>query len=130
MECPVCAEDPTSHSFKRIETLPDGTVIMYTKPAEASKYWDKDGILFHYDAVLSKIDGPWEWVFDAEDFSWEHIMEVDVAIGLAKLISCKYSHTLKKIMVVNPSYIVQIMLTIVTPFLNKKLRRLISVPMV
>jgi hypothetical protein len=124
MECPVCAEDPTSHSFKQIETLPDGTVIMYTKPAEASKYWDRDGILFHYDQKLSTV-GDWVWVFDAEGFSFEHMLEVDVAISLAKLISSKYSQTLKKIMVVNPSFMVQIMLTIVTPFLNKHIRSLI-----
>jgi hypothetical protein len=57
MECPVCADDPTSHSFKQIETLPDGTVIMYTKPAEASKYWDRDGIIFHYDQKLPELPG-------------------------------------------------------------------------
>lgn len=125
MECPVCAEDPTSHSFKQIETLPDGTVIMYTKPAEASKYWDRDGILFHYDQKLSTL-GDWVWVFDAEDFSFEHMLEVDVAISLAKLISSKYSKTLKKILIVNPSFMVQIMLTIVTPFLNKHIRSLIK----
>jgi hypothetical protein len=124
MECPVCAEDPTSHSFKQIETLPDGTVIMYTKPAEASKYWDRDGILFHYDQKLSTV-GDWVWVFDAEGFSFEHMLEVDVAISLAKLISSKYSQTLKKIMIVNPSFMVQVMLTIVTPFLNKHIRSLI-----
>jgi hypothetical protein len=124
MECPVCAEDPTSHSFKHIETLPEGTVVMYTKPAEASKYWDRDGILFHYDQKLSTV-GDWVWVFDAEDFSFEHMLEVDVAISLAKLISSKYSQTLKKIMVINPSFMVQIMLTIVTPFLNKHVRSLI-----
>lgn len=125
MECPVCAEDPTSHSFKQIETTPDGTVIMYTKPAEASKYWDKDGIIFHYDQKLSTL-GDWVWVFDAEDFSWEHMLEVDVAISLAKLISTKYSRTLKKIMVINPSFMVQIMIRIVTPFLNKHVRSLIA----
>ena len=124
MECPVCAEDPTSHSFKQIETLPDGTVIMYTKPAEASKYWDRDGILFHYDQKLSTV-GDWVWVFDAEGFSFEHMLEVDVAISLAKLISSKYSQTLKKIMIINPSFMVQIMITIVTPFLNKHIRSLI-----
>jgi hypothetical protein len=97
---------------------------MYTKPAEASKYWDRDGIIFHYDQKLSTV-GDWVWVFDAEGFSFEHMLEVDVAISLAKLISSKYSQTLKKIMVVNPSFMVQIMLTIVTPFLNRHIRSLI-----
>lgn len=128
MECPVCAKDPTSHSFKRLGVSEDlGAVIMYTKPAEATKYWDLEGILFHYDSVLSKIDGSWEWVFDSEDFSWEHIMEVDVAIGIARLISTKYSESLQRITVVNPTFMVQLVMHIVRPFLNSKVRGLIKI---
>ncbi|NBS68498.1 hypothetical protein EBT31_06240 [bacterium] len=127
MDCPVCAKDPTSHSFKRLGTSDEGTVIMYTKPAEATKYWDCAGILYHYDNVLAKIDGTWAWIFDAEDFSYEHMFEVNVAIGLARLISTKYSHNLQKITVVNPSFMVQLAINIVMPFLNKRMRELVKV---
>jgi hypothetical protein len=126
MECPVCALDPTSHSLKRLEELEDGTVVMYTKPAEATRYWDRDGILFHYDNSLSQISGDWIWIFDAEGFSAKHMFEIGVATSLAHLISSKYSERLRKIIITNPSPIVELVVIIVKPFLNKRMRSLIS----
>lgn len=125
-DCPVCALDPTSHSLKKIGMFDDDTVIMYTKPADASRYWDRDGIIVHYDNVLSKIEKKWMWIFDAEGFSYKHMVEIDVATSLARLISSKYSHSLQKIIIINPSFIVNIMLTIVTPFLSKNIQSLLD----
>lgn len=126
MECPICAIDPTSHSLKRLENLEDGTVVMYTKPAEATRYWDRDGILFHYDNSLSQISGDWIWIFDAEGFSVKHMFEIGVATSLAHLISSKYSERLRKIIITNPSPIVELVVIIVKPFLNKKMLSLLT----
>jgi hypothetical protein len=120
-ECPVCSRDPTSHSFRQI-----APGIFYTKPAEATKYWDKDGILKHYDGVLAEHQGPWSWVFDADGFSMKHILEMDVAIGIARLITDKYSTHLEKIQIVNPTWIVTLTLHIVRPFLSKRVLELIA----
>jgi hypothetical protein len=126
MDCPICAIDPTSHSLKRLENLEDGTVVMYTKPAEATRYWDRDGILIHYDNSLSQISGNWIWIFDAEGFSATHMFEIGVATSLARLISSKYSEHLRKIIITNPSPIVELVVIIVKPFLNKKMRSLLE----
>jgi hypothetical protein len=128
MNCPVCALDPTSHSLKRLDNDDDGTIVMYTKPAEATCYWDCDGILLHYDIVLSQIQGEWIWIFDADGFSMKHMMEFDVATSLARLISTKYSERLQKIIIKNPAPIVELVIMVIRPFLNKKLRTLISSP--
>jgi hypothetical protein len=126
MDCPICAIDPTSHSLKRLENLEDGTVVMYTKPAEATRYWDRDGILIHYDNSLSQISGNWIWIFDAEGFSTKHMFEIGVATSLARLISSKYSEHLRKIVITNPSPIVELVVIIVKPFLNKRMRSLLE----
>jgi hypothetical protein len=105
----------------------EDTVIMYTKPADASRYWDRDGIIVHYDNVLSKIEKKWMWIFDADGFSYKHIIEIDVATSLARLISSKYSESLQKIIIINPSFVVTIMLNIVKPFLSKKIQSLIVI---
>jgi hypothetical protein len=125
MDCPVCRIDPSSHSLKRL--VDEGnTTVMYTKPAEATRYWDRDGILFHYDNVLSKISGDWIWIFDAEGFSAKHMLEIGVATSLAHLIATKYSNTLQKIIIKNPSPIVELVIIIVKPFLNKKMKSLLN----
>jgi hypothetical protein len=99
---------------------------MYTKPADATRYWDRDGILFHYDNSLSQISGDWIWIFDAEGFSAKHMFEIGVATGLARLISTKYSERLRNIIIANPTPIVELVVIIVKPFLNKRMKLLLS----
>jgi len=124
-ECPVCAQDPMSHSLKQVHPG-----VFYTKPAEATKYWDKDGIIEHYDGVLGAHEGAWKWIFDAEGFSAKHMFEVDVTIGIARLITQKYSMNLQEIQIVNPSWVVTMTLHIVRPFLSKRVLDLIHVQQV
>jgi len=121
-ECPVCARDPKSHSLKQV-----APGVFYTKPAEATKYWDVDGILEHYDGVLGSHEGTWTWIFDAEGFSMKHLFEVDVAIGIARLITQKYSMNLEEIQIINPTWIVSMTLHIVRPFLSKRVINLIHI---
>ena len=113
--CLVCALDPTSHSLRRIGETEDGTAIFYTKPAEATKYWDRKGIRDHYDGTLGQIKSDWIWVFDAKGFSARHLFEVGVAQDITTLVATKYSRTLKEIRVVNSSWVVQAALHIVRP---------------
>ena len=112
-KCPLCAQDPTSHSFREVSPG-----VFYTKPAEASRYWDRESIITHYDGMLSQHKGPWIWIFDAKGFSLRHLVEVDVAIAVTKLVM-KYSETLEEIQVVNSSWIVGVALHIVRPFVNQ-----------
>jgi hypothetical protein len=113
--CPVCALDPTSHSLRRIGETENGAAIFYTKPAEATKYWDRKGIRDHYDGTLGQIKSDWIWVFDAKGFSARHLFEVGVAQDITTLVATKYSRTLKEIRVVNSSWVVQAALHIVRP---------------
>ena len=66
-------------------------------------YKDTEGILTHYEGVLSEIpeDKDWIWIFDSFDFTLKHYLQIDVGIGLAKLITNKFSHNLKKIIISN-----------------------------
>lgn len=113
--CPVCALDPTSHSLRRIGETENGAAIFYTKPAEATKYWDRKGIRDHYDGTLGQIKSDWIWVFDAKGFSARHLFEIGVAQDITTLVATKYSRTLKEIRVVNSSWVVQAALHIVRP---------------
>jgi hypothetical protein len=56
----------------------------------------------------------------------KHILEVDVAIGLARLITGKYSTHLEKIQIIHPTWFVTLTLHIVRPFLSKRVIDLIA----
>lgn len=123
--CLTCLEDPLSHSFSKINEN-ETTCFFYTCPSKAKKYNDYDGILNHYEYELNQIkDKHWVWVFDGNGFEWKHFFEINVPIGLAKLISEKYSNHLEKICIINPNWYIYMVTSLVWPFLNKKVKSII-----
>ena len=98
--CPICLKDPTSHSFKKVADK-NNINYFYTCPAKATKYNDNKGIIEHYKGTLNNYPNQiWIWIFDSKDFSTKHLLNIPLAIDLAKLIS-SYSSTLLKIEIIN-----------------------------
>ena len=125
--CPICQLKPSSHSLTNVlET--NELIYYYTCPAEAKLYDDVQGIINHYDGVLSEIpeNKEWVWIFDSLDFSFIHAIQIKVAIELAKLISHKFSKNLKKIIIINPTFYITVIHTLVIPFLNDKVKDIIE----
>lgn len=125
-ECEDCKKDPTSHSLKNLG-IKDGVTYFYTCPAKATKYYDADGIINHYDGVLSENTNEWIWIFDGEGFNTKHLLEINVGIKLTQLISQKYNQSLKKIIVINPSWNIKLILDLLYPFLGVVLKRKIEI---
>ena len=124
--CKICEEDPTSHSLKNMGTH-DNITYFYTCPAKATKYADTEGIIEHYDGVLSENVGKWTWIFDCKDFNTKHLLEINVGIQLAKLITNKFSHNLEQIIIINRTWHVKIVLEFVYPFLNNHMKSIITI---
>lgn len=124
--CQDCKKDPKSHSLKNLG-IHNGITYFYTCPAKAKKYNDADGIIIHYDGVLSQNKTDWIWVFDGDGFTTKHLLEIDVGVKLSKLITKKYSHNLKKIIVINPSWNIKLVLELLYPFLNNYLKSKIEI---
>lgn len=115
--CKICEKDPTSHSFKKIGEK-ENVNYFYTCPAQASKYDDNKGILYHYNGILDEYSGqPWVWIFDSKGFSAKHALNISLAIDLAKLIK-KHSKNLRKIEIINATWHVRATLKIVLPFID------------
>ena len=126
-KCPICELLPSSHSLTKVLEK-KGIIYYYTCPSQAILYYDVKGIVNHYDGVLSEIpeNKEWVWIFDSLDFSLKHVMQTNVAIELAKLISNKFSKNLKKIIIINPTFYITITHKMIMPFLNNKVRDLIE----
>ena len=128
--CPICAIDASSHSFELLsehELLSHGNLlshdeinVFYTCPAKATKYNDLDGILAHFKNALDYYkcnEKKWELIFDFKGVEFKHMMEINIAIGLGRLIN-DYSKYLNQIRIINTNGYTYSMLRIVTPFLN------------
>jgi hypothetical protein len=124
--CKICEADPSSHSLKNIGTINDITYY-YTCPAKATKYNDVVGITQHYDGVLSENTNKWIWVFDCSKFTSKHLLEINVGIELAKLISSKFSSSLHSIIIINPTWHILVVMRLVNPFLNNHMKSIIKI---
>jgi len=104
-------------------------IYFYSCPSQAILYYDVKGIVNHYNGVLSEIpeNKEWIWIFDSLGFGLIHALETTVAIELVKLITNKFSKNLKKIIIINPTLYTTITHTMITPFLNNKLRDIIEI---
>ena len=125
--CPLCKILPSSHSLTKVSEK-KGIIYYYTCPSQAILYYDVNGIVNHYDGVLSEIpyNKDWVWIFDSLDFGIIHAMQTNVAIELAKLISNKFYKNLKKIIIINPTIYITITHKMIMPFLNNKVRDIIE----
>lgn len=124
--CPLCSVNPYCHSLKKILEKED-TIYYYTCPSKAILYYDVEGIIKHYDGMLSEIpeNKTWVWIFDSFDFGLKHFLQTKVAIEMAKLISNKFSDHLKKIIIINPSVYISMTHKLVLPFLKRHVREMI-----
>ena len=127
-KCPLCELMPSSHSLTKLVEK-KGIIYYYTCPAQALLYYDVKGIINHYDGVLSEIpkNKEWVWIFDSLDFSIIHAMQINVAIELSKLISKKFSRNLRKIIIINPTFYIELTHKMILPFLNNKLKEIIEI---
>ena len=123
--CPICETEPGSHSFTKI-CEENGISTFYTCPGKATKYWDCDGILAHYNGILKDNNNePWIWHFDCDGLTINHAMEINTALGIVDLLIEKYGKSLQKIIIINPKCHIKIIINTIWPFLNDHIRSLI-----
>lgn len=124
--CPKCFIEPGSHSFEKINETQNGVSVFYSCPSKAKYYNDNEGILDHYDGLLKNNENkPWIWIFDCKGFSMKHAKNLTLAKNLAILINVKYSKNLKKIIIINSTWHINITLKCVMPFLDDSVAKLI-----
>ena len=107
----------------------NGTIYYYTCPSQAILYYDVEGILNHYDGVLSEIpkDKKWIWIVDSVGFNLTHALQINVAVEIAKLITNKFSTNLKKVIVINPTFYITMTHNVVMHFLNDTIKNIIEI---
>ena len=125
--CLLCLVDPLSHSLNEVFEK-NNVIYYYTCPSKAKMYFDTLGIINHYDGVLSEIpeNKKWIWIFDGTEFGVKHVLQIEVAIELAKLISSKFSDKLEKIIIINSNFYITSIYNIVYFFLNTKLKSIVE----
>ena len=106
MVCPLCAKNPTSHSFEYLGH--SGAVkIFYTNPAKATSTEPVQEKLINIQHHLRAIGGaPWIWVFDFADATMKDYMGLDFSRMVIDVLDKEHGQSLQKIILVNAGSIV------------------------
>ena len=120
--CSVCAKEPGSHSFTYLCKTNKTELfeyVFYTCIGEAKKYKDAEGIVEHYSKCLNLMKpDKWIWVINADGISAKHYTELKTIKRLALLV--KEYGKVENIFVVNAPGLLDIVLKIVKPILDKE----------
>jgi hypothetical protein len=106
MACPLCAVNPTAHSFEYLGH--SGQIkLYYTNPAKATANEPVKEKLVNIQHHLKAISGaPWIWVFDFADATMKDYMGLDFSRMVTNVLDKEHAQTLQKIILVNAGSIV------------------------
>lgn len=118
--CWICGIEKNAHSLQVLEQL-DGVDYLYTCPAKAVRYDDREGILSHYRGVLEELKGKWIWIFDATGFGAKHYLQLRLARDLARLVD-EYGDELLEIRIYGANRFLNLTYSGLKEFMSERIR--------
>ena len=126
MACALCLADPFTHSFDRLgSVLKDGKVchIFYTSYRTIKDYSNSKAISTHITGCLDGISGePWIWMMDCKYVQAKHMMQLNVAMKLLKLLGNTYGLHLRGLYLINSGPVINTAFTALSPFITKEFK--------
>ena len=126
MACALWLADPFTHSFDRLgSVLKDGKVchIFYTSYRTIKDYSNSKAISTHITGCLDGISGePWIWMMDCKYVQAKHMMQLNVAMKLLKLLGNTYGLHLRGLYLINSGPVINTAFTALSPFITKEFK--------
>jgi hypothetical protein len=126
MQCPKCIETPGFHSFIKLGKTTKGYDIIYSKPAivEERKLTEEtmENYLIHLDNAGKN---QWVWIIDSRGLDNLETPNLFLLHKFYLEIQKRYKNILKHIFILNKSYMMQIIYTMLYPFLSSEIKKMI-----
>jgi len=116
--CDICTKEPHAHSFKKVAEK-RGIAIFYSKPSEAKRYDDTEGILNHVDRAITAHGKKWMCVIDGNQFDAKYVLEYNTGMGLMDLFFNKHMDTLVEVKVINPTIYIRTVMKFLLQFIGE-----------
>ena len=121
MACPQCKVNPRAHSFVLFGTHGPLTYF-YTAAGKAEELVDTPQKFGYFKMHMDAARGtPWVWVFDCGGMSTRHYSSIDFMKSLVGTLSNEHADYLQGIWIINGNGWMRMAVTIMSPFMNKKI---------
>jgi len=126
--CYICRVDPTSHSFHMIDSSCQSIHLFYSCHAKATKYYERVGVVEHFRLHLEKNNNyPWAYILDCKDFTMEHASQILTSLELAYMVQTHYGKSLKKVWIINYTWMIEIVINTIMLILEDDLKHIIEI---
>jgi hypothetical protein len=127
--CPICKNKPNSHSFFKLGEENKKTIFYSSDNGH-----DKTPlyVLNHIEGELSNHhhnshNKEWVWVFDSKDLNTEFdVNNLEFLKGVLDILK-KYRSTLHSIVIINTNYLINLIISLINPFLDDDIKKLIII---
>jgi hypothetical protein len=124
MACPQCISNPRSHSFIQIGETADGVRLWYTAAGQAEELVDTPAKFSYFKTHLDQArDSPWIWIFDCAKMTAHQQSSVAFMRSLVGALSAEHATLLQGILILHPNIWMRAAITLLSPFLHKKIIR-------
>ena len=125
-KCPICDENPNSHSFERIDQIDDVT-IFYSCPGKIVNE-ESNSVVKHYQDTLDKyMTEKWTWIIDSKSYKLKQSLHTNSAMKIIRLISRpEYLDKLQNIIIVKANKQFKTIINILWLFLSKNIKEKIQ----
>lgn len=124
MSCKHCKNDSNYHSFEFLGRTKINDAIYYTRVSKAKEYKiNEDTIIDYIDHMDSASMSAWVWIFDCRGLEALHMPSLNILRKFTELVQERYKFVLKHIYILYPNWKMNIMLSMIQPFLKEETRK-------
>ena len=124
MGCKNCAKEKGYHSFEFLGRTKSDDAIYYSNISKAKEHRLNEETIVDFIAHMDEASiTSWIWIFDCRGLEAIHMPSMKILREFTQLIQERYKFVLKHIYIVYPNWKMNIMLSMVQPFLKDETRR-------
>lgn len=128
MACRRCKEDSAFHNFEFLARTSTGETIYYTCPAKGKQREMKEDSIVDYVAHMDEASmTAWYWIIDCSGLESFHMPNISTLNLFLEVIQERYKHVLKKVFILNINWKMNIILSMIKPFINDKAKDRLTV---
>lgn len=124
MSCKHCSKEKGYHSFDFLGRTTENDSIYYSRISSAKEYrMNKETIVDFINHMDDASITAWVWIFDCRGLEAIDMPSINFLQEFTQLVQERYKFVLKHVYIIYPSWKINIMITMIQPFLKDETRK-------
>jgi hypothetical protein len=124
MSCKYCSEEKGYHSFDFLGRTTQNDTIYYSRISSAKEYRMNNETIVDFITHMDEASiSSWVWIFDCRGLEAIDMPSIKFLQEFTQLVQERYKFVLKHVYILYPNWKINIMITMIQPFLKDETRK-------